>query len=182
MQTRVTELLLSGRKVTKSTPRADNPGAVFDDFLERLRRVRVLDPACGSGLALSGVQPRRCSSTRSMSITPSSPSTDANSAALARSSKLTPQSGGWASTWRRLVPSDSSTSWIRARAAAGSDAQQTRSDQGTERRAMLASDLSWFATNARICLAAAMEHPWMSAVGSHDGAQGTGSGSTGRPL
>ena len=49
MQVRVTELLLSGRKVTKSTPRADNPEAVFDDFLERLRRVRVLDPACGSG-------------------------------------------------------------------------------------------------------------------------------------
>jgi hypothetical protein len=49
MQVRVTELLLSGRKVTKSTARADNPEAVFDDFLERLRRVRVLDPACGSG-------------------------------------------------------------------------------------------------------------------------------------
>jgi hypothetical protein len=31
MQVRVTELLLSGRKVTKSTPRADNPEAVFDD-------------------------------------------------------------------------------------------------------------------------------------------------------
>jgi type II restriction/modification system DNA methylase subunit YeeA len=49
MQTRVTELLLSGRKVTKATPREQNPEAVFDDFLERLRRVRVLDPACGSG-------------------------------------------------------------------------------------------------------------------------------------
>jgi hypothetical protein len=49
MQTRVTELLLSGRKVTKSTPRANNPEAVFEDFLERLRRVCVLDPACGSG-------------------------------------------------------------------------------------------------------------------------------------
>ena len=49
MQARVTELLMSGRKVTKATPRADNPEAVFDDFLERLRRVRVLDPACGSG-------------------------------------------------------------------------------------------------------------------------------------
>jgi hypothetical protein len=53
MQTRVTELLLSGRKVTKSTPRANNPEAVFEDFLERLRRVRVLDPACGSGNFLS---------------------------------------------------------------------------------------------------------------------------------
>jgi len=49
IQIRVTELLLSGRKVTKSTPRADNPEAVFEDFLDRLRRVRVLDPACGSG-------------------------------------------------------------------------------------------------------------------------------------
>jgi hypothetical protein len=49
VQVRVTQLFLSGRKVTKSTPRADNPEAVFDDFLERLRRVRVLDPACGSG-------------------------------------------------------------------------------------------------------------------------------------
>jgi hypothetical protein len=49
MQARVTELLLAGRKVTKATPRAQNPEAVFEDFLERLRRVRVLDPACGSG-------------------------------------------------------------------------------------------------------------------------------------
>src|SRR5450756_2624776 len=49
MQARVTELLLAGKKVTKSTPRAQNPEAVFEDFLERLRRVRVLDPACGSG-------------------------------------------------------------------------------------------------------------------------------------
>lgn len=45
MQVKVTELLLSGRKVSKSTPRAQNPNAVFEDFLERLRRVRVLDPA-----------------------------------------------------------------------------------------------------------------------------------------
>jgi hypothetical protein len=49
MQARVTELLLAGKKVTKSTPRAQNPEAVFEDFLDRLRRVRVLDPACGSG-------------------------------------------------------------------------------------------------------------------------------------
>jgi hypothetical protein len=48
-QARVTQLLLSGRKITKSTPRDQNPNAVFEDFLERLRRVRVLDPACGSG-------------------------------------------------------------------------------------------------------------------------------------
>ena len=49
MQARVTELLMAGRKVTKATPRTENPEAVFEDFLERLRRVRVLDPACGSG-------------------------------------------------------------------------------------------------------------------------------------
>ncbi len=49
MQERVTQLLMAGRKVTKATARAENPEAVFEDFLERLRRVRVLDPACGSG-------------------------------------------------------------------------------------------------------------------------------------
>ncbi len=49
MQARVSELLLAGRKVTKATPRDHDPNAVFEDFLERLRRVRVLDPACGSG-------------------------------------------------------------------------------------------------------------------------------------
>ncbi len=49
MQERVTQLLMAGRKVTKATPRAESPEAVFEDFLERLRRVRVLDPACGSG-------------------------------------------------------------------------------------------------------------------------------------
>ena len=46
---RSTELLLSGRKVTKATPPDQNPQAVFRAFLDRLRRVRVLDPACGSG-------------------------------------------------------------------------------------------------------------------------------------
>jgi type II restriction/modification system DNA methylase subunit YeeA len=49
MQTKVTGLLLSGRKISKSTPRDQSPNAVFEEFLERLRRVRVLDPACGSG-------------------------------------------------------------------------------------------------------------------------------------
>jgi hypothetical protein len=49
MQARVTQLVLADRKVTKSTARTNNPNAVFDDFLDRLRRVRVLDPACGSG-------------------------------------------------------------------------------------------------------------------------------------
>ncbi len=49
MQARVTQLVMSGRKVTKSTPRDQDPNAVFEAFLDRLRRVRVLDPACGSG-------------------------------------------------------------------------------------------------------------------------------------
>ncbi len=49
MQARVTELVLSGRKVTRSTPRDQDPNAVFEAFLARLRGVRVLDPACGSG-------------------------------------------------------------------------------------------------------------------------------------
>ncbi len=49
MQARVTELVLAGRKITKATKPDDNPGAVFRAFLDRLRAVRVLDPACGSG-------------------------------------------------------------------------------------------------------------------------------------
>jgi hypothetical protein len=49
MQTTVGMLLLSGKKVTKATRPEDNPQAVFRAFLDRLRRVRVLDPACGSG-------------------------------------------------------------------------------------------------------------------------------------
>jgi type II restriction/modification system DNA methylase subunit YeeA len=49
MQTHVTQLLLSGRRVAKATATESNPTAAFDAFLARLRRVRVLDPACGSG-------------------------------------------------------------------------------------------------------------------------------------
>ncbi len=49
MQSRVTQLILSGKKITKATPRDQNPNAVFEAFLDRLRGVRVLDPACGSG-------------------------------------------------------------------------------------------------------------------------------------
>ncbi len=49
MQARVTELVLAGRKITKATKPDDNPQAVFRAFLDRLRAVRVLDPACGSG-------------------------------------------------------------------------------------------------------------------------------------
>jgi hypothetical protein len=46
MQTTVGMLLLSGKKVTKATRPEENPQAVFGAFLDRLRRVRVLDPAC----------------------------------------------------------------------------------------------------------------------------------------
>jgi hypothetical protein len=49
MQTHVTQLLLSGRRVAKATATEANPTAAFDAFLARLRRARVLDPACGSG-------------------------------------------------------------------------------------------------------------------------------------
>jgi type II restriction/modification system DNA methylase subunit YeeA len=46
---RITSLLAVGKKVTARTPTEKNPEAVFNAFLERLRSVRVLDPACGSG-------------------------------------------------------------------------------------------------------------------------------------
>jgi hypothetical protein len=46
---KVEALLAAGGKVTARTPAAKNPVAVFDAFLDRLRAVRVLDPACGSG-------------------------------------------------------------------------------------------------------------------------------------
>ncbi len=49
MQEQVTRLLLSGRKVTRATPADQDPARVFAAFLDRLRGVRVLDPACGSG-------------------------------------------------------------------------------------------------------------------------------------
>ncbi len=49
MQAQVTQLLMSGRKVTRATTGESNPTAIFEAFLARLRRVRVLDPACGSG-------------------------------------------------------------------------------------------------------------------------------------
>ncbi len=42
-------LAASGGKVTARTPVEKNPVAVFNAFLARLRAVRVLDPACGSG-------------------------------------------------------------------------------------------------------------------------------------
>ncbi len=49
MKQRVEALLAEGRRVTARTPGDRNPHAVFDAFLAKLRSVRVLDPACGSG-------------------------------------------------------------------------------------------------------------------------------------
>ncbi len=49
VQARVTGLVLSGKKVTARTPADQDPGRVFRAFLDRLRAIRVLDPACGSG-------------------------------------------------------------------------------------------------------------------------------------
>ncbi len=46
---RVTALLAEGKRVTARTPADRNPQRVFGAFLDRLRAVRVLDPACGSG-------------------------------------------------------------------------------------------------------------------------------------
>ena len=48
-QAKIEVLLAEGKKVTARTPADKNPIAVFNAFLERLRAVRVLDPACGSG-------------------------------------------------------------------------------------------------------------------------------------
>src|SRR5205085_5333781 len=46
---RIEALVAEDRKITARTPTSKNPKAVFNAFLERLRAVRVLDPACGSG-------------------------------------------------------------------------------------------------------------------------------------
>jgi hypothetical protein len=48
-QAKITPLVLAGRKATARTPAEQNPERVFRAFLERLRAMRVLDPACGSG-------------------------------------------------------------------------------------------------------------------------------------
>lgn len=48
-QEKITPLVLAGRKVTARTAADQNPGRIFAGFLERLRAIRVLDPACGSG-------------------------------------------------------------------------------------------------------------------------------------
>jgi type II restriction/modification system DNA methylase subunit YeeA len=46
---RVEALLAEGKRITSRTPPDRNPTAVFNAFIDRLRAVRVLDPACGSG-------------------------------------------------------------------------------------------------------------------------------------
>ena len=46
---RVEELLAVGKKTSARTRADQDPKRVFAAFLERLRSVRVLDPACGSG-------------------------------------------------------------------------------------------------------------------------------------
>jgi len=48
-QAKITPLVLAGRKATARTPADQNPERIFRAFLERLRAIRVLDPACGSG-------------------------------------------------------------------------------------------------------------------------------------
>ena len=45
----VLALAAEAKRITARTPAAKNPQAVFQGFLDRLRAVRVLDPACGSG-------------------------------------------------------------------------------------------------------------------------------------
>jgi type II restriction/modification system DNA methylase subunit YeeA len=49
MKVKVEKLLAAGKKPTAAAKGKDNPNAVFRAFLDRLRGVRVLDPACGSG-------------------------------------------------------------------------------------------------------------------------------------
>lgn len=46
---RVQELLASGRRPSRRAKAANDPQRVWEGFLDRLRRVTVLDPACGSG-------------------------------------------------------------------------------------------------------------------------------------
>jgi len=48
-QAKITPLVLASRKVTARTPADQNPERIFRAFLDRLRAIRVLDPACGSG-------------------------------------------------------------------------------------------------------------------------------------
>ncbi len=53
MKARASALLAEGKRVTKRTPPDKDPRRVFDSFLDRLRSLRILDPACGSGNFLS---------------------------------------------------------------------------------------------------------------------------------
>jgi len=46
---RICALLAEGKRVTARTRAEKNPEGLLNAFLERLRAVRVLDPACGSG-------------------------------------------------------------------------------------------------------------------------------------
>ena len=48
-QEKITPLVLARRKSTARTPADQNPERIFGAFLDRLRAIRVLDPACGSG-------------------------------------------------------------------------------------------------------------------------------------
>ena len=64
----------AARRSRRARPRAKNPQAVFNAFLDRLRAVRVLDPACGSGnflyVALQALKDleREASSGRSLTL------------------------------------------------------------------------------------------------------------------
>jgi hypothetical protein len=49
MKQRVQQLLASGRKPSRRAKAANDPKRVWEAFLDRLRKVTVLDPACGSG-------------------------------------------------------------------------------------------------------------------------------------
>jgi type II restriction/modification system DNA methylase subunit YeeA len=70
---RVLALAAEGKKLTARTPASKNPTAVFDAFLDRLRAVRVLDPACGSGnflyLALQALKDLEREAIQWMSLT-----------------------------------------------------------------------------------------------------------------
>lgn len=49
MKNQVERLLAQGKRPTAQAKGKDNPNRVYRAFLQRLRDVRVLDPACGSG-------------------------------------------------------------------------------------------------------------------------------------
>src|SRR5207302_2047205 len=49
MRRRVNQLLQRGKRATAAAKGKENPNRVFRAFLQRLRSLRVLDPACGSG-------------------------------------------------------------------------------------------------------------------------------------